>query len=257
MSVYLKSNYSQYTKAIDLKRLRFITDNLKRYAPNGKKILDVGCGNGNISIHLGKLGYEVLGIDISDKAIAKASAYNDLPNVKFEVRSAEEIVASGVKYDGIICSEVLEHLNAPEKLLSVIHQILKDDGVLIVTVPNGFGPRELFMTKPMQWMRKENNFLWKFVSKTKQTLGYNGTTIQSDAEDLTHVQFFTHKALKKLSKQNNFSIVKLGKSNFVEDVFPFSLVTKKVKALQFVDCKIADVLPSQFTGGFNTVWKKV
>jgi hypothetical protein len=46
-----------------------------------------------------------------------------------------------------------------------------------------------------------------------------------------------------------------GKSNFIEDVFPISFLTKRVRSLQKVDCKIAELLPLRLTGGFLTIWK--
>lgn len=240
---------------MDIKRLKFITDSLRNAIPTGGHILDVGCGNGVISRHLGQFGYQVLGIDISDKAIAVAKSKNTLPNVRFEVISAEDLTAQG-KFDGAICSEVLEHLHHPEVLLNTLYKSLKDDGILVVTVPNGKGPREALVTRPMLRVRK-NPQLQNFICKVKQALGYKGTTVQSQADNLDHVQFFTLKDLEKLAAANHFRIVRFCKTNFIEDVFPFSLLTKRIKALQALDCKVAEILPYGLTGGFNTVWKKV
>lgn len=246
-----------YNKHIDLKRLRFVSSSLREHGiTTNSKILDVGCGNGNISIFLGQQGFQVLGIDISEKAISKAKSINTLENVDFKVLSAEDLCYANEKYDAIICSEVLEHLNRPDEILQYIHRLLKDDGVLIVTVPNGRGPRETFVTKPIQYLKKKNGTGWGWMHKIKQALGYDGKTNQTDADYLDHVQFFTMKALKKLSEENNFYIKKIGKSNFIEDVFPFSFFTKKSKILQKIDCKLADILPYYLTGGFNTVWIK-
>ena len=44
---------------------------LGRYPPSSP-ILDVGCGSGDLSIYLAQLGYQVLGIDFVEKAIANA-----------------------------------------------------------------------------------------------------------------------------------------------------------------------------------------
>lgn len=246
----------EFVRIADIKRLKFIIEALKSKLPDGAEVLDVGCGNGVISRSLGAEGFNVKGIDVSEKTIAKAKSLNKFPNVKFEVISAEQLVADGHKYHAVICSEVLEHLNEPEKLLQVLHQTLHDDGILIVTVPNGKGARERFVTKPVVRLQKKNNWAWKFVKKTKSAFGYKGTTAQTDADDLTHIQFFTKKALEKLAATNQFEIVKFGKTNFVEDVFPFSLFTKRFKLLQKWDCAVAEKLPYSFTGGFVTVWKK-
>jgi SAM-dependent methyltransferase len=245
----------EYDRITDIKRLRFITDSLQQHIPAGGRILDVGCGNGVISRHLGQFGYNVLGIDISEKTIAVAQQRNKYPNVRFEAISAEELTASGERYDAVICSEVLEHLNQPQLLLQTIHSSLKDDGLLIVTVPNGNGPRELCVTRPMLKARN-NPGLWKAINKFKNTLGFRGTTAQSQADNLDHVQFFTRKALRNLASVSDFKIVRFAKTNFVEDVFPFSLLTKRIKFLQTLDCQIAEILPYSFTGGFNTLWRK-
>ena len=87
-------------------------------------------------------------------------------------------------------------------------------------------------------------------------MGYSGTTVQSAADNLDHIQFFSRTDLDQLAQQHGFKITRFGKANFVEDVFPFSLFAKRISLLQKIDCKIADLLPYQFTGGFFTVWEK-
>ena len=246
----------EFERVADIKRLNFIIDVLRKKLPDGAEVLDVGCGNGVISRSLGEQGFNVKGIDISEKTIAKAKSLNKYPNVRFEVISAEKLVAGGNRYHAVICSEVLEHLHDPGKLLNVLHQSLHPNGVLIVTVPNGKGPRELLVTRPVIALQKKNNWLWRFIKKIKSVFGYRGTTVQSDAEDLTHIQFFTRKSLNDLAAKNNFRIVRFGKTNFVEDVFPFSFLAKNSKLLQKWDCAVAEVLPYQLTGGFVTVWEK-
>ena len=246
----------EFERIADIKRLNFIIDVLQKGLPAGAEVLDVGCGNGVISRSLGEKGFTVKGIDVSEKAIARARELNKFPNVRFEVVSAEKLVADGHNYHAVICSEVLEHLNDPGKLLDVLHQLLNKSGVLIVTVPNGQGPRELLVTRPVIALQKKNNWMWKSVQKMKSAFGYKGTTVQSSADDLTHIQFFTRSSLEKLAGQHQFSIVRYGKTNFIEDVFPFSFFSKKIKALQRFDCAVAELLPYQLNGGFMTVWEK-
>ena len=245
----------EYERIADIKRLNFIASCLQQGIPAGGRVLDVGCGNGVISRHLGQFGYNVLGIDISQKTIDVARSKNKLSNVQFEAISAEALTAQGQQYDAVICSEVLEHLHQPGLLLKTISASLKPEGVLIVTVPNGMGPREVCVTKPMLKARN-NPKLWSFINNIKRSLGFKGTTVQSQADNLDHVQFFTRKDLQQLATEHNFQITRFAKTNFVEDVFPFSLFTKRIKFLQAVDCQVAEWLPIGFTGGFNTVWKK-
>lgn len=246
----------EFERIADIKRLNFIVDVLKTRFPDGSKVLDVGCGNGIISRNVGAAGFMVKGIDVSEKAIATAAAENTQPNVTFEVRSAEQLAADGHQYEAVICSEVLEHLNEPGKLIRVLYQLLAPAGVLVVTVPNGRGPREMLVTRPVIALQKRNNWLWKALSKIKSVLGYSGTTIQSAADDLTHVHFFTKRTLVELAGSNNFRIVRFGKTNFIDDVFPFSFFSRRIKSLQRLDCALAELLPYQLTGGFVTVWEK-
>jgi 2-polyprenyl-3-methyl-5-hydroxy-6-metoxy-1,4-benzoquinol methylase len=246
----------EFKRFADIKRLNFIIETLKDRLPEGAEVLDVGCGNGVISRSLGEKGFSVKGIDVSEKTIEKARSLNRFPNVSFEVVSAEQLVADGHRYHAVICSEVLEHLHDPGKLLTVLHQTLHENGVLIVTVPNGRGPRELFVTRPVTAMQQKNNAAWKAIQKMKKWFGYSGTTAQSDADDLTHIQFFTRAALKQLAADHEFQILRFGKTNFIEDVFPFSFLTKRIPILQKWDCAVAEWLPYGLTGGFVSVWGK-
>lgn len=246
----------EFERIADKKRSDFITNAISRNIPKAGQILDVGCGNGVISRAVGSLGYTVTGIDSSEKTIEAAIAANKLPNVNFMVVGAGEFTPQRGKYAAIICSEVLEHLHKPLEFLRLLHQSLSDNGILIVTVPNGKGPRELFVTRPVQYLQLRNNFVWKFVSRIKKMLGYEGTTVQSSADDLTHIQFFTYTTLRELAANSSFRIIEWKKSNFIEQVFPFSLAFKRSAALQRFDSRLADALPRAFTSGFMTVWRK-
>ena len=122
-----KDHY-EYDRIADRKRVDFISRELTNSIGTKGRVLDVGCGNGVISRHLGKAGFNVLGIDVSEKTIELANARTQLPNVRFLKMSAEELVASGEKYDAVICSEVLEHLHDPGSLLGVLYQSLAETG---------------------------------------------------------------------------------------------------------------------------------
>jgi len=246
----------EFERIADRKRIKFITDFLKSALPANASILDVGCGNGVISRHLGRFGFKVTGIDVSEKAIEKARSLNQFSNVKFMRENAEDLIARGMKFDAIICSEVLEHLNDPDALLTVLNKSLSRNGKLIITIPNGNGPRESLVTKPVLKLRNKNNWMWKLIVAVKKRLGYSGATVQSDAENLDHIQFFSKKDIQHLSLKHNLKIIRFGKANFIEDVFPFSFFAKRIKVLQRLDCRLADWLPYYFTGGFFFVCEK-
>ena len=245
-----------YNREVDFKRLSFIYKSIKSNFPNDISVLDVGCGNGNISIYLGSKGLKVTGIDLSADAIRHAQANNSFKHVDFHVKDAEKLIYESKQYDVIICSEVLEHLHEPERLLKEIYTLLKDRGKLIITVPNGVGPREITITRPAQWLQGKGDFAWNVILKIKHLLGFRGQTNQSAADDLKHIQFFTRKDLIVLAKKTSFEIVSFKHADFIADVFPFSLFAKRIRALQRFDNVVADYIPHFMTSGFNTIWQK-
>lgn len=247
-------NNSNYTRIEDIKRLKFIEENINVFENFPLKILDVGCGNGNISMHLGSKGHEVLGIDISEKTINKANKNNNFKNVSFKNIAVENIDYQS-KFDVIICSEVLEHLQEPSKVVKALKNLLSTNGIIIITVPNGYGPRELLITKPVQYITSNNILNTNLLNNIKSFFGFKGTTIQSDADDLTHIQFFTKKSLTHLIRQENLVIKKFKVTNFIEGVFPLSILFRRSIYLQKFDCWVADKLPIPFASGFMTSWK--
>jgi len=99
---------------------------------NGRRVLDIGCGTGELAALLAGRGYEVTGIErvpIQDPALASAfelllaDVENGLPPVKGA-------------YDFVICGDVLEHLRDPAKLLRQIHSVLTPSGRVIASLPN-------------------------------------------------------------------------------------------------------------------------
>ncbi|MBI3520561.1 MAG: class I SAM-dependent methyltransferase [Bacteroidetes bacterium] len=248
-------NNINYERAEDLKRLEFIQTNLNKLGDRTLRVLDVGCGNGNISRYIGSKGHDVLGIDISEATINKAISLTQMPNVRFKNIAAEELIAAAEIFDLVICSEVIEHLDAPSTVVKALSGLINKNGILIVTVPNGFGPRELFITKPLQWMKSKTPFIYKAVNSFKRALGFSGATVQSDAENLTHVQFFTKRSLINLISKNGLKLIQFRPSNFMEGVFPYSLLAKRSNRLQSLDCWMADQLPDQMASGFMSAWQ--
>lgn len=108
--------------------------NIRRFADCGEglKILDVGCGNG---YQLGALAgrHEVHGLDVSEANVAKASA----AGIRARLHDVEApFPYPDETFDVVVCSEILEHLFFPEKVLAECRRVLKPGARLIVTVPN-------------------------------------------------------------------------------------------------------------------------
>ncbi len=105
-------------------------------------VLDLGCGVGTIDFYLAKMGYKVIGIDVSSRAIKLANNSKKelkLDNINF-VCSKLEHINENVKYDYIILSEVIEHVDNPSDVLRKINMILKHDGLLVLSTPLNTAP---------------------------------------------------------------------------------------------------------------------
>jgi ubiquinone/menaquinone biosynthesis C-methylase UbiE len=100
----------------------------------GKRVLDVGCGSGTIVKRLLKKGKNVIGVDIGKKFLSFCqSSYG---NATFCAADAQHLPFSDNSFDTIVCSEVIEHLNKPEKSLKEFERILHPNGELVITTPN-------------------------------------------------------------------------------------------------------------------------
>lgn len=103
-----------------------------RLVPPNSLVLDIGCGRGGLLKHLrDKLNCKVVGIDISDVAI-KICQEKGIKTILCNIEK-EEIPG---KYDVIILSAILEHLENPISLLNKIRSNLNKNGCVIIGVPN-------------------------------------------------------------------------------------------------------------------------
>lgn len=105
---------------------------------NPHSVLDLGCGPGIHAVEIGrKIQGEVVGIDIDGNKIEcakKLAKELKVDNVMFEHKSAD-IALSERKYDLIICSDVLEHIENDKDIASKMAAALNPGGQVLVTVP--------------------------------------------------------------------------------------------------------------------------
>ncbi|HAW57842.1 MAG TPA: hypothetical protein DCX03_02305 [Bacteroidales bacterium] len=242
-------NYTHYTMAEDLKRLKYILDKVSSLNSKPLRILEVGCGSGNICYQLAREGHYALGIDVDEGSIQQAKKDFQWKGLEYQQVAAEEIEPNRI-FDVIICSEVLEHLYQPLPVMKTIGRMLANEGLFIVTVPNGRGPCELFVTRPVQWIKRNTKILWKILSFFKKSLGYKSFTVQSNNFSLEHVQFYTIRQLTQMAQKSELKIIDIHPACFLEKVFPFSLLTRHSSTLQKLDCHLADLLPLNFSSGF-------
>jgi 2-polyprenyl-3-methyl-5-hydroxy-6-metoxy-1,4-benzoquinol methylase len=106
---------------------------LRRYSPEGKRVLDFGCMDGIFTLRLQQLGGEAVGYDISPAAIAQAKLFRGAA-----ARPVFTTVPPGPgQFDRIYCNEVLEHVEDDSGLIGELVGYLAPGGSLVGTTPVG------------------------------------------------------------------------------------------------------------------------
>ena len=106
---------------------------LRRYSPEGKRVLDFGCMDGIFTIMLQQLGGEAVGYDISPAAIAQAKVFRGSA-----ARPVFTTVPPGPgQFDRIYCNEVIEHVADDSALVGELVGYLRAGGSVVGTTPVG------------------------------------------------------------------------------------------------------------------------
>lgn len=222
--------------------------------PGSMKVLELGCGNGRVvALPVAEQGFDVLGIDSHLPSIESARADNRLDNVGFAHGDFAEAAADG-DFDAVILSDVLEHVHDPGLMLDVTARALKPNGIVLVSIPNGYGPYEIeqfLIRKRILWLPL---VLVRGVVATgvrvKHALrGRPPAPPEPPAYnvDSPHVQHFTLKRFRRLLARHGFRISERRNGAFVGGdltYFLFYFVPPLVSA----SLRAVDALPPQVAG---------
>lgn len=105
---------------------------LNACVPADAAVLDVGCGYGDMLAE-SRAALRV-GVDMNLAALHEAR--DRASGARFALGSVEHLPFASNSFDGVICSEVLEHLAHPQTLADEIVRVTRPGGVYCVTVPN-------------------------------------------------------------------------------------------------------------------------
>lgn len=118
----------------DYERNRVLARWLGGSRHEGKKILDVGCGEGVICEYLASRGFDVSGVDLSEQGVAQT---RERVAGTFKVANAEDPMPfADSSFDYVFWGDNVEHLYDPTYTLGEIRRVLKPGGRLIVSCPN-------------------------------------------------------------------------------------------------------------------------
>ena len=194
---------------------------LLKYIPdNSKSILDIGCSSGYFLNNFKNTQIYTVGIepDLNSAIVAKDNA-DLIINSEFNAKSVQELLSqSSIKeFDCIFFNDVLEHLYDPWEAIELCKSLLSSSGVIIASIPN-----LLFYSN-----------IWNIL-KT-QDFKYEAAGIM----DITHIRFFTKKAIIRMFEAKQYSIKK------IEGLNPVTSLKFKLANFLLFD-KITDLRFMQF-----------
>lgn len=173
--------------------------------PDVKEVLDVGCGDGEFG-YLLKRDRQIIvyGIEPDLKSASKASARLD--SVLNIYLTEDTVRLIDRKFDVIFFNDVLEHLIEPEKILPLCRNILKDNGIVIASIPN-----------------------FRHHSVINSIIFDKDFKYQAEGPlDRTHLRFFTKKSIKRLFTNCDMRI------KLIQGINLDKPVGRKVRLLRFL-----------------------
>ena len=165
------------------------------YIKEDQNILDLGCGNGRLLDSLKSKRIEYLGIDQSEKLIKLAGQKH--PQNKFEAMKMEDLGLGDAEFDAAFMIASLHHLDSDgrQKALCEANRILKENGILFITVWNLWQPK-----------------YQRYIKKNEALIHWKNSAGSVLAERYYHA--YTKDELENDLKSAGFKIIKLAKSKW-------------------------------------------
>ena len=168
-------------------RIEFIKNNASRIISHKKSeakfleginCIDIGCGGGILSERLSRLGARVTGIDASESSInvAKEHSFKSRLEIDYKCLTTSELLRSKKdkflnKFDIVIASEVIEHVNERKIFLSDISKLSRSGGLIVFTTINksflGILLGKFFAENILKVVPKNTHDPNKFISPQK------------------------------------------------------------------------------------------
>ncbi len=222
------------------KKLRFIIEQIERFIEeHGEPItlLDFGCGNGlAVAQFLNREGILYYGVDFHHDSVEYATSHFASEKASFSDRVPLDVV-----FDVIVYADVIEHLEDPVANLRSHRKQLHDHGIIIGSVPNGFGPFEnekridnwLGLSRLVQRVADLKNARLPAKHERINDIPYN---LESG-----HVQFFTKRSLAKVLGDSGYAISEFQNGSFIGA--PLSGTLLRGDKFARFNARLADFVP--------------
>jgi ubiquinone/menaquinone biosynthesis C-methylase UbiE len=125
-------------------RLTQLRDAVTRHVPRGSRVLDLGCGTGELAVALADAGMWVVGCDISPRMLSHAAASATGTSVGaswVRLDSRWQVLPlRPSSFDAVVASSVLEYTDDPANVLGECCRVLRPGGIVLCTVPDPSHP---------------------------------------------------------------------------------------------------------------------
>jgi SAM-dependent methyltransferase len=163
------------------------------------KILEVGCGIGNIVFELTKQGHDIIGRDISGEAIAHG--HKKYPDINIDVQPAEELNFENETFDIVLSFDLFEHVVQIDKHIIEVFRVLRPGGYYMFQTPNKYSNIifETLKTRTLQWRNYHPSL--HSPGQLKRRLSRHGFDVRF--VKMNPVNEFTIKKFKQLGPLGN------------------------------------------------------
>ncbi len=172
---------------------RLYLERLREYSGRGTgRLLEIGCGNGELLVEAEKVGFEVAGVDVSPYAARTAN--ERLGRECVRSGTLEEANLAPGSFDVCVLSDVIEHMADPVKTLTSVRRLLAPAGVLLLTTPSVDSWSARLLKR--NWMEFKLEHLIFFGRSTIESAlarsGYEQVVIQPNEKVLTPEYMSNH-----------------------------------------------------------------
>jgi SAM-dependent methyltransferase len=220
---------------------------LSRFLNKNASVLDIGCGNGKFLKRLLKYdNYQLYGIELEGNSAKRAAS---IPEIKLKIGVLEDKDFELNSIDAVTMFQVFEHLTEPKETLNIIKQILKKDGILIMSFPNINSlqskifkgkwlhldpPRHLFYFRPNDLVNLMKSLGFIHVKSSYACIEQNPFGM---VQSILNILFKKRELLFEMLKGNKYyakehsSFILFLQKIFFFSTFPFFILTDYITAL--------------------------
>ncbi len=155
-----------------------------------KSILDCGCGTGNVTIPLKKLGYNIVGIDYSSDMLTVCKAKQEKENINFPIyeNNIEEDLGNCLFDSCISFLDVINYVDY-KKAFKSIYECLKPNGIFIFDV-NDFDYQESMKGYTEEDSNELFRYTWKILDNGIGSIKHD-LTIKTDNNTFNEIHYQT------------------------------------------------------------------